>query len=80
MSGASRLLATASAVLLEVSLIEINKGAPLIHDVLPFMKERGFLSYEITNIHRRHLDGAMNQIDILFVREDSPLIANKSFT
>ena len=80
MKGASRLLSTAKAVLLEVSLIEINEGAPLIHDVLPFMKERGFVSYEIVEIHRRQLDRAMNQIDVLFLREDSPLIADKSFT
>ena len=80
LTGATRLLNTASAVLLEVSLIEINKGAPLIHDILPFMKQRGFVSYEIVNTHRRHFDGAMNQIDILFVREESPLISNKSFS
>ncbi len=80
LKGAGRLLSAASAVLMEASLIQINAGAPLLHDVLPFMKERGFMSYEIAEIHRRQRDGAMNQIDILFVREDSPLLASKSFT
>lgn len=77
--GASRLLETAQAVLMEVSLIQINRGCPLIHEVLAFMKERGFQSYDILEIHRRLLDGATNQIDILFVRENSPLIADKRF-
>lgn len=79
LKGAERLLNTASAIVMEVSLIQINKGAPLIHDVLPFMKERGFVSYEIVGIHRRHLDGAMNQVDVLFLREDSRFLADKSF-
>ena len=80
MKGASRLLEKTQAVLLEVSLIEINANAPRIHDVIPFMRDRGFVSYEIVEIHRRLLDRAMNQVDILFVRDNSPLIANKSFT
>jgi len=80
LKGADRLLSTASAVLMEASLIQINAGAPLLHDVLAFMKERSFITYEIAEIHRRQLDSAMNQIDILFVRENSPLLANKSFT
>lgn len=77
--GGSRLLATAQAVLMEVSLIQINRGCPLIHEVLAFMKERGFQSYDILEIHRRLLDGATNQIDLLFVKENSPLIADKRF-
>jgi len=77
LKGASRLLADIEAVLLEISLIEINQGAPLLHDVLAFMKSRGFLSYEILEIHRRPLDKAMNQVDIFFVREGSKLIADR---
>ena len=63
--------------MLEISLIEINEGAPLLHDVLAFMKSRNFVSYEILEIHRRPLDRAMNQIDIFFVREGSKLIADR---
>ncbi|MEZ5758829.1 MAG: FkbM family methyltransferase [Emcibacteraceae bacterium] len=76
--GGIKTLAKAQAVLMEVSLIEINKGAPLIEEVLTFMKMQGFVSYDIVEIHRRPLDGATNQIDILFVRHDSFLIANKA--
>ena len=77
MRGADRLMPGIQSVLLEIALIEINKGAPLLHDVIAFMKERGFVSHEILEIHRRPLDKALSQIDILFVREDSPLLAEK---
>ena len=77
LKGASRVLTTTEAVLLEVSLIEINKGAPLFHDVIAFMQDRGFLVADILEIHRRPLDGATNQIDLLFLRDSSPLFADK---
>lgn len=75
--GASKILTAFEAVLLEVSIIEINKGAPLLHDVIPFMDARGFVAYDILEIHRRPLDKAMNQIDIIFINKKSTLIANK---
>lgn len=78
--GAPRAVANAVGIMMEVSLIEINKGAPLLADVVSFMGERGFVAYEITEIHRRLLDGAMNQIDILFIPNASPLIENKAFS
>ena len=78
LKGASNILANCKSLILEVSLIEINESCPLISDVLSFMDESGFAAYEILEIHRRPLDRAMNQIDILFVRKDSALIENKS--
>jgi FkbM family methyltransferase len=75
--GARRALETAAAILLEISIIGINEGAPLLDEVIPFMKQRGFVAYDIFEIHRRPLDGALNQVDIIFVREDSALISDK---
>ena len=75
--GGEKTLARAKAVLIELSLLEINEGTPLLHEVLPFMAERGFLSYDILEVHRRPLDNAMNQIDVLFVPAGSPLRADK---
>jgi FkbM family methyltransferase len=78
LGGAKRALKTAEAILLEVSLLEINKSAPLIDEVINFLKNYHFQVYEILEIHRRPLDFAMNQVDIFFVKENSPLRANKS--
>jgi FkbM family methyltransferase len=75
--GGEQTLAKAQAVLIELSLIEINVGAPLLDEALSFMRAAGFVAYDVLEIHRRPLDGAMNQIDILFMREDSFLRADK---
>jgi FkbM family methyltransferase len=77
LKGAQKLLPKVDAILLEVAIIEINEGAPLIDEVLAFLRSLGFVTYDILEFHRRPLDGALNQIDILFVREDSPLLADK---
>jgi hypothetical protein len=75
--GALQLLPAFEAVLVEIAIIEINKGAPLLHDVVAFMKMLGFFAYDILETHRRPLDGALNQVDIIFIREQSRLIADK---
>jgi FkbM family methyltransferase len=81
LKGARLLLKDVEGLLLEVSIIEINEGAPLLHDVVLFMKNAGFLAYDILEIHRRPLDRALNQIDIIFVREGSQLHAdNRHFS
>lgn len=77
LEGAAGIFPMIEAVLLEVAVIEINEGAPLLHEVLAFMKARGFVVYDILEIHRRPLDRALNQVDLLFIREQSPLIADK---
>jgi hypothetical protein len=41
------------------------------------MKDRGFAAYDIFGFHRRPLDKALNQIDVILIREDSALIADK---
>lgn len=77
LKGASHILPAFEAILLEVAILEINAGAPLLHEVVAFMKSKGYVAYDILEIHRRPLDGAMNQVDIVFVSEQSALIADK---
>lgn len=75
--GGLETLARAQAVLIELSLIEINQGAPILHEALDFMAGHGFVTFDIFEFHRRPLDGALNQIDVLFVRADAALRADK---
>jgi FkbM family methyltransferase len=77
LKGSDLILPSIDAILLEVAVIEVNEGAPLLHKVLPFLKSIGFLTYDILEIHRRPLDQALNQVDILFVRESSCLLMDK---
>lgn len=76
LKGAERLLPRTSSVLLEIAVIGVNRGAPRLDEVVAFMKERGFVTCDILEIHRRPRDQALIQIDLLFVREDSPLLAD----
>lgn len=77
LKGSEQTLALAELVLIELSFIEVNAGAPLLDEALTFMRRAGFVAYDVLEIHRRPLDGAMNQIDILFAREKSSLRIDK---
>jgi len=57
-------------ILMEMSLVDYNKGAPLIDVVLSQLSGMGFVLYDIVEEHR-HLGGRLLQIDGLFVRPTS---------
>ena len=71
LKGATKALSTAKVVICELSLVEYNKGAPLISDVMTFMAERGFVLYDIVEFHKANRD-TLIQIDGMFVLKDSP--------
>ena len=77
--GGSQTLDRSEVVLLEVSLLEYNQGAPLMPEVIAFMDAAGFVPYDVCGQLRRDTDAALFQIDIIFVRPDSPLRAKKPF-
>ncbi len=79
LKGASRTLRHVQIILMEVSLLSVNEGAPLLSEVIEFMASRGFRVYDICSLIRRPLDGALWQSDLLFVREGNPLLASESF-
>ncbi len=77
LKGGEKTLAHAEFVLLEVSLLDIYVNSPLVIDVLNFMKERGFVLYDICTLMKRPLDNALFQSDFLFVKENSRFRNNK---
>jgi FkbM family methyltransferase len=79
LDGADKILPNVEAAILELSLIEVNDGCPLIHEVISYMHATGFVAYDILEFHRRPLDRALFQIDVFFCREDSQLRKNKNF-
>jgi hypothetical protein len=79
LAGADKVLPNVQAVILEASLIEVNQGAPILHEVISQMYDRGFVAYDVLELHRRPLDGALFQIDIFFCRETSRLREDKRF-
>jgi len=69
LEGAQSILRDTEIVILEVSLFRFYK-APVFHEVIAYMKQKGFVAYEIYGAHNRPLDGAQAQVDIVFVKEN----------
>ena len=70
MDGAEGILQETEVIILEVSLFKTMSTNPEIHDVLGYMRKRGFVTYDIFGFRYRPLDGALSQIDMVFVKEN----------
>jgi FkbM family methyltransferase len=66
LQGAGALLSHAQVVLLEVSLLPINRGAPVFSDVVAFMHARGYKLFDFCSQIRRR-DGVLWQTDLMFI-------------
>lgn len=69
LKGANKVLQNTECIILETTLFETFVGGYSFFDVITFMKNKGFVVYEIFTPHYRPLDGAMIQTDIAFVKE-----------
>ncbi len=74
LKGGGEALAGAEAIVMEVSLLELYKGNPLMHEVIAFMHQRGFQCYDIPTLMRRPSDGTLWQVDMIFVKANSSLV------
>jgi hypothetical protein len=70
LDGAEYILQETEVIILEVSLFKTMSTNPEIYDVLEYMKKKGFVTYDIFDFRYRPLDGALSQIDIIFVKEN----------
>lgn len=68
--GAEDTLKRTEYVILETSLFAALYDIPLFHEVITFMKDRGFVTYDILGSLYRPLDGALCQMDVCFVKEN----------
>lgn len=69
LKGAQTILPGCEVIILEVSLFECLQGAPLFDEIFVYMKQQGFVVYDMVEGHNRPLDGALAQKDIVFVKE-----------
>jgi FkbM family methyltransferase len=74
--GGEQTLQSVEAVLMEVNLLGVYDKAPLFHETAEFMGKRGFHVYDICTFLRRPYDGALWQVDVIFVRHSSPLLSS----
>jgi FkbM family methyltransferase len=72
LAGASATLAGASVLVVEVSLVDYNKRAPLIAEVIAAVDGIGFKCADVAELHRTPTNFVL-QLDLVFVRP--PLLA-----
>jgi FkbM family methyltransferase len=79
LEGGAATLEHTEVVVLEVSLFEFMRGAPVLDEVVAYMKDRGFVAWDIIPGCNRPLDGALAQVDIVFVKERGSLRADHRY-
>lgn len=77
LKGGAKTLQAAEFCLLEITLLDVGGGAPLLIDVVNYMQQQQFQAYDISQFIRRPYDKALWQIDMLFVKKSSPYISEK---
>lgn len=78
LGGAGDWFGRCAVLQLEVSWLRIGEP-PLLHEVIAACVARGYRPYDLWGQNHRPLDGALWQTDVLFVRHDSPLLANRDY-
>ncbi len=76
LEGAKKILAETEAIILEVSFFRFYQNGPQLYDVVKWMKDHDFVAYDLFGGQNRPLDGALAQIDVVFVKENSFLRRN----
>ena len=69
LEGAGNVLSACDVVILEVSFMEFLAGIPQFYDVVSYMKNKGFVVYDVFGNLNRPFDGALAQTNLLFVKE-----------
>ena len=72
LAGATGVVGDSLAIHAEVSFFPFFEGGATFEAVVAALRERGFVVYDVLNLSRRPLDGALAQADLLFVPEESP--------
>lgn len=78
LEGAGSYLKRFEVIQLEVSVIRIG-SVPIFNEVETFMSANGFRFYDVVPQYYRPRDGALWQMDVMYVRNDSPLLESNSW-
>lgn len=71
--GSRQLLKQCEYLILELSFFHFFDGGPLMHELVAWLQEQGFVPYDILGISHRPLDGALAQIDMAFAKQSGVL-------
>ena len=73
LKGAVQALSNGPFVLLETQILEYNKGAPMLTDVIVYMASIGYQPCDMFEMHYLPNTQMLNQVDILFAPKDHPV-------
>lgn len=79
LKGARRVLRTVEVVMLEVSLIQYNLGAPAALDTLAYLHEQGFDLFDLHDFNNLGTGEGryLGQVDLVLVRKESLLFTRR---
>jgi FkbM family methyltransferase len=78
LKGATATLVDIEVLVVELSMVEYNKGAPLFAEMIAALKDLGYLMFDVYPLARNQT-GALLQVDAIFLRRDSALWAKPPF-
>jgi FkbM family methyltransferase len=70
LDGAEAVLRDTELIILEAILFEFYQNQPQFSDVVSYMKNKGFVVYDIFDGYNRPLDGALALLNVAFVKEN----------
>ena len=76
-SGGQVALRICDVILMECSFYSFCPSMRTLDETIALMASYGFVPYEIVDVLRRPLDGAMGQCDLLFVKKDHWLVSDR---
>ncbi|MBF0587790.1 MAG: FkbM family methyltransferase [Magnetococcales bacterium] len=79
LKGAEELFDHIQVILFEASFLEIHQDVALFGEIHAWLTERSWVPYDLCEIKRRPLDSAIWTVDFVYVKENSPLRANKAW-
>jgi FkbM family methyltransferase len=71
--GMGEQIQSLDAIIVETSINSLYQNGPEFDDVVLYMSKKRFSFFDIGALVRRPFDGALHQIDAIFVPDDSPL-------
>lgn len=79
LEGASGFLEDTDVIVLETALFRFREDRPLFDETIAFMKQLGFVPFDLFGGYTRPLDGALAQIDVAFVKENGHFRQNHDY-
>ncbi len=79
LKGAKSILGKTEMFIIESSTFEFTPDQPILHEIIHFMAQNGYVIYDIAGFLNRPFDNALGQIDLCFVLKNSALRAKKNW-